>query len=668
MTLHWFTRSHSGIARWQWCLLAMAGIVVGVILQASDTMQPLDHVYSDAWHRQAGVRKVPRHVALVVIDDKALLTYRDDPVAFWTQHYAKAVATLRKAGAAIVGFDMILGVSPEAWIRRFAGNPEAARTWDAPFRRELNSGKLVLVAGRIEDDASATHRFFLPHEDYLFALPDLDFTGYVGLANLDASDRVIRHFSTALDLRLRPEDQNATLPRLTFSALLAVRAVGANPRAASWALGNRTVASSAVSIPLFYAGPPGTIPRVPLSALLAPDAENDDVVRNLRDKVVIIGGDWGSDLHATPYASSLTGQPAQFMIGAEIHANAVETLLSGQHNREATAVEIGAVMVAAIGLTALLALLLPWPWALAAFGAVWTALPTVSYAAFQAYVLLPVAASQMAMLLTLAVAPLLYWISESRERKLVRQLFGHHVSDAAVGRLVRQGALPNPDGDSTPVTVLILGIHDFTRLAGSFGARTLVNLLNAYFEGASQVIFSEGGTIDKFVGSTLIAEFGTPEHNPHHARAALHAAAKLHHHAQAFANHHKLLFSDHGLPAFHIGVAVHTGEAIVGNIGIRGDREFTIIGDVVEVASSVGRLTGVLDIAILATHECLAAAGDGIRVDDAGMHVVQGCATPLQVFSVNTIEDGLHDGSQNDNAIQGKTDYGGAVHGSTTRP
>ena len=170
---NWFQQSTLGIKHWHGCLLAVAATALGVLLQVSGAVRQLDNTYTDAWHRSAGVRKAPKHVALVVIDDKALLEYRDDPVAFWTQHYAKAVATLRKAGVAIIGFDMIFGVSPEAWLKRFASNPDAARIWDAPFRRELNSGKIVLIASRISDDRSGTHRFFLPHEDYLFALPNL---------------------------------------------------------------------------------------------------------------------------------------------------------------------------------------------------------------------------------------------------------------------------------------------------------------------------------------------------------------------------------------------------------------------------------------------------------------------------------------------------------------
>ena len=637
------TTALAGLARWHWVVLALAGIAFGAVLHMSGAVHSVDLAYIDAWHRQAAVRKEPKHVALVVIDDKALLQYRDDPVAFWTQHYAKAVAVLREAGVAVVGFDMIFGVSPEAWIRRFAANPDTARTWDAPFRRELNSGKVVLASGRVSNsnDASGMHSFFLPHEDYLFALPDLDFESYVGLANLDESDRVVRGFVTTLDLRLKPEEKNASLPRLTFPTLLAVRAAGADPKATQWTLGGRVVERSTVSQPLFYAGPPGTVPRIPLSTLLAPDAAKNEVVAKLRGKVIIIGGDWGSDVHATPYSSSLTGQPAQFMLGAEIHANAVETLLSGERNHSASEVEIGSLIALGVMLAVLLFRGLPLRWALAGVALAWITLHAISYLVFKLHQLLPIAAAQFAMLATAAVALLLYVFSESRERKRIRELFGRYVSDAAVTRLVQQGAEPNLGGESTPVTMLFSDIRDFTQISEILGAKATVELLNNYLEGAADAVLSEGGSIDKFIGDTVMAEFGTPEHHPMHARAALRAALKLKRHAQTFAERYKKHYTQPGLPAFRIGVGVHTGEAIVGSIGTRRRSEFTVIGDVVNVAARVEGLTKDLGVTVLATRECIAAAGTGVVADDKGTHAVKGRSKLVHVFALQSLEDYL---------------------------
>ena len=635
----WMTQYALGLARWQWGVLAIAGIVLGVALQASGITQPVDNAYFDTWHRQAGVRKAPSHVALVVIDDKALLQYRDDPVAFWTQHYAKAVTVLREAGVAVIGFDMIFGVSPEAWIRRFSANPDLARTWDAPFRRELNSGKVVLVASRITDNNTGRHSFFLPHEDYLFALPDLDFTAYMGLANLDERDRVVRGFSTTLDLRLNPSDKDAAVPRLTFAALLAVRSVNANPRDTRWTMGGRTVDRTANTLPLFYAGPPGTFPRIPLSVLLAPDAANNAVVRDLRGKVVIFGGDWGSDMHATPYSSSITGQPAQFMLGTEIHANAVETLLSGERNESAGALETSAVTVLAIVLAVLLMVTLPLPWAITGFILIWFALKALSYGAFKVHLLLPVASAQFAMLATVAGAMVLYLFSESREKMRIRGLFGRYVSDAAVSRLVKQGAEPDLGGESTPVTVLFSDIRDFTKISEILGAKALVELLNTYLEGAAEAVLSEGGSIDKFIGDSVMAEFGTPEHLPKHARAALRAALKMRRHAEQFARHYRATYTHPELPAFRIGIGIHTGEGIVGSIGTRRRSEFTVMGDVVNVAARVEGLTKDTGEVILATRECVVAAGDGVHTEDKGMLSVKGRTEQVHVYAIRAIDE-----------------------------
>ena len=151
----------------------------------------------------------------------------------------------------------------------------------------------------------------------------------------------------------------------------------------------------------------------------------------------------------------------------------------------------------------------------------------------------------------------------------------------------------------------------------------------------------DGGLLIFAIGDSMMAEFGTPEHPPLHARAAM----KLRRHAQGFAQQFKARYPDPALPAFRIGVGAPTGEAIVGSIGTKRRSEFTAIGDVVNVIARVEGLTTELGRGgvVLATRECISAVGDGTVAEDRGTHAVKGRSEPVQVFAVTATNNMLRD-------------------------
>ncbi len=98
-------------------------------------------LYSDIWHRLAGKRYQPQHVALVMVDDPTLNQRPDEPLAFWTPHFAKAVTVLRDVGVKLVTIDFIFSGSPERWIAQLGlMSAEASRTYDQRFREQLHRG------------------------------------------------------------------------------------------------------------------------------------------------------------------------------------------------------------------------------------------------------------------------------------------------------------------------------------------------------------------------------------------------------------------------------------------------------------------------------------------------------------------------------------------------
>ena len=429
-------------------LIVLFSVIAAEASYRSGWVNLVEHAYSDLWHRLSGVRHTPQHVVLVVMDDQSLALHPDDPLVFWTPHIAQAIAVLREAGAVIVGLDFLYAISPEAWLQKMRVSTDISRTYDLPFRNQISSGQLVMVGSQL--NGTEYDDFLLPHPDYLLPIPDANLTSSIGLANLSAdNDGNVRSFVTAPRLREAPQMAGQALPRLTLGTLLAVRARGLEPMAPAWQLGGRTIQRDDQLLSIGYAGPPGTMPRIPLSRLLATDAGQDPLVRAVQGKVVIIGGEFlgMNDWHATPYSSGLFGAGGNLMTGPELQANVVETLLSGKVNQPLSTPARLAYFLLAIGL-AVLVYRRRTPWqGLLMFGAISGLAAAFAYYMFNQYVLAPAAHLQVGLLAGYLGTYGKRLTAEERMRARVTQIFGRYVSSEVVEMLLRSKKMPDLGGE-----------------------------------------------------------------------------------------------------------------------------------------------------------------------------------------------------------------------------
>lgn len=603
-----------------------------------------ESAYSDLWHRLSGVRHPPEHVVLVVIDDQALLEHGDDPLVFWTPYFAKAAEVLRQAGVSITGLDFLFASSPESWLRKM-NLPESdlSRTYDIPFRNEINSGHLVMVGSRMSDPSSDHDDFLLPHRDYLLAIPDFDFTSGIGLADLPADrDGNVRSFITAPVVRESPQMAGQSLPRLTLGTLLAVRATGQNPMAEVWQLGGRQLTRSDQPISIGYTGPPGTVMRVSLSRLLAPDALQDGVVTSLRGKVAIIGGEFMgmNDFHLTPYSSGFFGNSGSLMTGPEVQANIVETLLSGKANQRLPDFlrTIYFLLVLAL-VTLVYQRLTPWR-GLLAIGMVSAMAAVFSYLMFNRYYLVPLAQLQIGLAVSYVGVYGFRLTSEERERARIAGIFGRYVSSEVVAMLLKSRKLPNLGGESLPVSILFSDIRNFTTISEKLSAQEVVEMLNAYFERACAAVLAEGGSIDKFIGDAIMAHFGSPVHYPDHALRAVRAALAIQRVAEDFQGWMLKRFAGRDLPDFQVGVGIHTGEAVIGNIGSSQRLDYTAIGDTVNTASRLEGVTKSMGCGIVISKQTLCAAGYQAITGKHEAIQVKGREQLVEVFEVIGLKEG----------------------------
>jgi class 3 adenylate cyclase len=322
------------------------------------------------------------------------------------------------------------------------------------------------------------------------------------------------------------------------------------------------------------------------------------------------------------------------MPGVEIQANIVETLLSGKATEPAPDWLRWLVFLAFAGLT-VLAYQGRSPWAglgvLIGAGALSL---VAAFVAFQRFWLLPAAHAQLGLLTAYVMAFGVRLTREERDKARVKAMFKGYVSDSVVDMLLSSERPIDLGGQSMHITVLFSDIRNFTTISEKLTARETVEFLNAYFARVITVIRDERGTIDKFIGDAVMAEFGVPYPFEDHARQALRAAARMRTVAEEFRGWMRNRFPDRDIPGFRIGIGIHTGDAVVGNLGSESRMEFTAIGDTVNVASRLESATKSLDYEIVASAETVRIAGDRVVTGRHETLTVKGRLEPIVVYEI----------------------------------
>jgi adenylate cyclase len=626
-------------------LLVLVGAAVQGITWAGWLERP-ESIYSDLWHQLAGRRYSPEHVAIVTLDETTLAEHPDEPLVCWTPHFARVIEVLRAVGARIMGLDYLYYVSIEDWLKKLNLPPNhPSLKYDEAFKAQLASGRVVMAAN-LGVDRQQKVKVILPIPSYFASLPRQVFD--VGLVNFFTDpDGVIRRYTPALT-----DDYGQVM--LTFAKLLATRASGQDPAGEIQRLKHDPALKDwsaddpgAVNLGAFpligYVGPPGTFPRLSFRRFLPPEAETDPEIRNLKDKVVIIAYEPAAlqDIHATPYSLGLWQWQGSDLSGAELHANIVETLLTGRFPRPVPGYLSALYLAATLMIGGLLFYRLSSGRGLVVSGLMCLLGAAFAYILFRRYWLLPTANLQLALMLSYMGILGLRLTGEERERARIRNIFGRYVADEVVEKLLASGMLPDLGGDSLQVTVLFSDIRNFTTISERLGPRAVVEMLNTYLAQACEPILAQGGTVDKFIGDAVMAVFGSPVLYPDHARRALAAALGLAQKAREFRTWMQQRFADQELPDFAIGIGIHTGEAIIGNIGSPKRLEFTAIGDTVNTASRLEGLTKELGWTIVASRSTIEAAS-GVVTGRQDTRAVKGRQERIQVFEVLGLEEDNH--------------------------
>jgi adenylate cyclase len=170
---------------------------------------------------------------------------------------------------------------------------------------------------------------------------------------------------------------------------------------------------------------------------------------------------------------------------------------------------------------------------------------------------------------------------ELQRQALVRGTFERYFAPEVAAEIARNAGAVRLGGERRPIAVLFSDVRGFTRLAEGMAPEALASLLSDYFTEMVDIVFEHGGTLDKFVGDAIMALWGTPQAQPDDADRAVQAAVAM----QAALAELNASWQAQGRPVLEIGIGINYGEVFAGNIGSHRRLEYTVLGDVVNVAA-----------------------------------------------------------------------------------
>ena len=216
------------------------------------------------------------------------------------------------------------------------------------------------------------------------------------------------------------------------------------------------------------------------------------------------------------------------------------------------------------------------------------------------------------------------------ENQRLKLNFVRYVSRHVMEKIIESDVTFALKGERKKITVLFSDIRQFTHLAEKMSPEAVVSLLNEYLDRMLNVIFEHNGTLDKFIGDGLMVEFGAPLDDPHQEKNAVETAIAMHKALQELNRKWAL----EGRPQLDMGVGIHTGPAVVGNIGSEKRMEYTAIGDTVNVASRLEHATREFKVPILISETTKELIDGEYIAQNLGPLTLPGRDVPIVVYSV----------------------------------
>ena len=349
----------------------------------------------------------------------------------------------------------------------------------------------------------------------------------------------------------------------------------------------------------------------------------------IKGRIVVVGMDAAglSVLKYTPH-----GLTTDQMISAQ----ALDTLLTGKYlirTTQADTYEI--IFMALLGL--LMIIVVPRTSVLLSLPLLLFVTGGISYASFMAYAnkgfLVDPSFAVLLIFLIWSHSTYNNFATQSRLRRQIKKQFEHYLDPGMVKKLQKDPSLLKLGGETREMTFLFSDIRGFTPISEKYKGNPegLTKLINRFLTRMTDVIISNGGTIDKFMGDCIMAFWNAPIENKKHRDMAIKSAIEM---QVALKELNKHLIAER-LPEINIGIGINTGEALVGNMGSEQRFDYSVIGDAVNLASRLESSSKTLGKTLVVGESTVKGTDTNYSFVFVDEITVKGKSEKVKVYTIN---------------------------------
>ncbi len=224
---------------------------------------------------------------------------------------------------------------------------------------------------------------------------------------------------------------------------------------------------------------------------------------------------------------------------------------------------------------------------------------------------------------------------EKTAKQQVEGLFEKFVSPQVLHKLLKEPKSINSEGQRKNMSVMFSDIRDFTTLTENTPVQELITQLNEYLTEMVEVILKYNGTLDKFMGDAIMAFYGDPLYLKDHALLCVLSAIDM----QGTLEKLNKKWEANGQKAISVGIGINSGDMIVGQIGSHRLVDYTVIGDNVNIAQRVEKLTKDYNVKIMITETTYNQVSEFINVNYIGEKILRGRQEPIKIFEVTSLTE-----------------------------